>query len=176
LQAFKINAALSLTKHLAPTQKPVKSPASKPLFFQPKLTVNQPNDVYEQEADHTADKVMRMTDPAINQNAFFKPAINHVQRKCQACEEEDKFVHRKESDGNEVQESNGLDCYVGSLHSSGQPMPDSSKRFFESRFGQDFSNVKLHTDTTAAKSAKSINALAYTTGNNIHLKVTAGKS
>lgn len=44
------------------------------VFFQPKLTINQPNDVYEQEADNMADKVMRMTDNSQNQNTFFKPA------------------------------------------------------------------------------------------------------
>ena len=38
------------------------------LFFkgiQPKLTINQPNDVYEQEADAMADKVMRMEQPFV---------------------------------------------------------------------------------------------------------------
>ena len=37
----------------------------------------------------------------------------------------------------------------------------------EPRFGHDFSNVKVHTDSVAAKSAQSINALAYTSGSNI---------
>jgi len=139
----------------------------KPAFFQPKLTINQPNDIYEQEADHMADKVMRMPDLSANQNAFFKPAHNHIQRKCQACEEKEKHVHRKESNGNEVHGSNGLDNYVSSLSSSGQAMSPASRSFFEPRFGHDFSNVKIHTDAVAAKSAQSINALAYTTGNNI---------
>src|SRR5690606_20271324 len=39
--------------------------------------------------------------------------------------------------------------------------------FMENRFGYDFSHVKIHDDTVAAKSAQSINALAYTSGNNI---------
>jgi hypothetical protein len=136
-------------------------------FFQPKLTVNHPNDHYEQEADAMADKVMRMTDTAANQHAFFKPADNTIQRKCQACEEEDKFVHRKEGEGGEAHGGNELDNYVGSLNSVGQSMPDSSRKFFEPRFGHDFSNVKIHTDSVAAKSAQAINALAYTSGNNI---------
>ncbi|WP_259070972.1 eCIS core domain-containing protein [Mucilaginibacter sp. X4EP1] len=135
-------------------------------FFQPKLTVNQPNDVYEQEADHMADKVMRMADPSVNQQAFFKPAYTHIQRKCQACEEEDKFVHRKENSQSET-DSTGLDSYVSSLGSSGQSLPASSRQFFEPKFGHDFSNVKIHTDSVAAKSAQSISALAYTSGNNI---------
>ncbi|MDN5289505.1 MAG: hypothetical protein JWR38_5779 [Mucilaginibacter sp.] len=135
-------------------------------FFQPKLTVNQPNDVYEQEADAMANQVMRMTVPTQNDNAFFKPAPTTIQRKCQHCEEEEK-LHRKESSTNDVQGSSELDSYVGSLSSSGQPMPESSRQFFEPRFGQDFSSVRIHNDTVAAKSAQSINALAYTTGNNI---------
>jgi len=147
--------------------KQIESTASKQPFFQPKLAINQPNDVYEQEADHMADKVMRMVDPSINQNAFFKPSFNQVQRKCQACEEEEKHVHRKENNSGEVGNSAGLDNYISSLSSSGQPMPASSRQFFEPRFGHDFSNVKIHTDPVAAKSAQSINALAYTTGNNI---------
>ena len=37
----------------------------------------------------------------------------------------------------------------------------------ESRFGHDFSHVRIHTDSPAARSAASINALAYTSGNRI---------
>jgi hypothetical protein len=147
-------------------QNVTSATACKGAFFQPKHTVNQPNDIYEQEADAVADKVMRMPNPGYNDSSFFKPAPAIVQRKCQHCEEEEK-VHRKESTSAEVRGSNRLDSYVGSLGTSGQPLPESSRQFFEPRFGQDFSNVRLHTDSVAAKSAQSINALAYTTGNNI---------
>ncbi|MDP9075941.1 MAG: DUF4157 domain-containing protein, partial [Bacteroidota bacterium] len=136
-------------------------------FFQPKLTINQPNDVYEQEADTMADTVMRMTDPLAKADTFFKPVTNHIQRKCQACEEEDKHVHRKEIGTAEPYGGNNLDNYVSSLSSGGEPMSAASRGFFEPRFGRDFSGIKIHTDTVAAKSAQSINALAYTTGNNI---------
>ncbi len=53
------------------------------------------------------------------------------------------------------------------LNSEGHPLDSSTRNFFEPRFGYDFSNVKVHTDSVAAKSAQSINALAYTSGNNI---------
>ncbi len=139
----------------------------KETFFQPKLTISQPNDGFEQEAGAMADKVMRMPDTSSGRGPFFKPVANAVQRKCRQCEEEDKHVHRKESDAGEVRGSNELDNYVNSLNSSGRPMPESSRRFFEPKFGHDFSNVRLHTDSEAAKSAQSINALAYTSGNNI---------
>jgi len=37
----------------------------------------------------------------------------------------------------------------------------------EPRFGHDFSKVRVHTDTKAAKSARAVNALAYTVGRNV---------
>jgi hypothetical protein len=148
-----------------PVSNDLKNAPKPGAFFQSKLSVNQPNDVYEQEADSMADRVMRMTDPG-NENAFFKPAQIIIQRKCQHCEEEEK-VQRKERSGAAAQGSHELDSYISSLGSSGQALPESSRQFFEPRFGQDFSNVRLHTDSVAAKSAQSINALAYTTGNNI---------
>ena len=158
-------------KQLLQAEAASRGNQNKPPFFprhmvQPKLQVNEPGDQYEYEADAMADRVMRMTGNSINYNAFFKPAANSVQRKCQHCEEEEK-LHRKESLGEEVEGSNELDSYVGSLGSSGQGLSNSSRQFFESRFGHDFSNVRIHNDSVAAKSAQSINALAYTSGNNI---------
>jgi len=113
-----------------------------------------------------AEHVMRMTIPLPNEPSFFKPAQPGIQRKCQHCEEEEK-LRRKENSNAKVQGNGSLDNYVGSLGTSGQPLSENSRHFFEPRFGQDFSNVRIHTDSVAAKSAQSINALAYTTGNNI---------
>lgn len=145
----------------------VKGSASKPVFFQPRLSINQPNDTYEQQADHMADQVMRMPDPSVKQPGFFKPAISPLQRKCHECEEDDKKLHRKESSTGEAHADSQLGNYVSSLGSTGQSMSSTARQFFEPRFGYNFSNVKLHTDSVAAKSAQSINALAYTSGNNI---------
>lgn len=56
-------------------------------LIQPKLTINQPGDVYEQEADAVADKVMLMKD--LHRQLFFNP-VSQVQKKCTGCEEEEK--------------------------------------------------------------------------------------
>ncbi|HWB25902.1 MAG TPA: DUF4157 domain-containing protein [Chitinophagaceae bacterium] len=154
-------------QHMAAKGAPAKNAAQPAPFFQPKLSVNTPGDIYEQEADAMADKVMRMADSPFNHDVFFKPANNIVHRKCRACEEEEQQVQRKESGAEETQGADHLDSYVSSLGASGQPMPENSRKFFEPKFGRDFSNVRLHTDSAAAKSAQSINALAYTAGNNI---------
>jgi Domain of unknown function (DUF4157) len=53
------------------------------------------------------------------------------------------------------------------LRSLGQPLDREMQDFFGPRFGHDFSQVRVHTDTKAAKSASAVNALAYTVGNSV---------
>src|SRR5262245_23115221 len=53
------------------------------------------------------------------------------------------------------------------LRSPGQPLDAGARAFMEPRFGHDFSGVRVHTDTNAAESARAVNALAYTMGQDI---------
>ncbi len=53
------------------------------------------------------------------------------------------------------------------LRSPGQPLDAATRAFFEPRFGHDFTNVRLHTDSRAAESAHTCNALAYTVGDDV---------
>ena len=57
--------------------------------------------------------------------------------------------------------------------SPGHPLDDSTRSFMESRFGSDFSDVRVHTDSRAAQSADALSADAYTTGRDIYF--AAGK-
>jgi len=50
---------------------------------------------------------------------------------------------------------------------SGQPLDQTTRAFFEPRFGADFSPVRVHTDSRAAESAREVNAHAYTVGQDI---------
>lgn len=51
--------------------------------------------------------------------------------------------------------------------SSGRSMDAGTRSFMESRFGHDFSGVRIHDDAGAAESARSLDAHAYTYGNDI---------
>ncbi|MCH5716211.1 eCIS core domain-containing protein [Niabella hibiscisoli] len=53
------------------------------------------------------------------------------------------------------------------MNNKGAALEHQTQQFFESRMGHDFSNVRIHSDSVAAQSAQSIDALAYTSGNNI---------
>ena len=144
-------------------------------FFQAKLTVNEPGDEYEQEADAVADKVMRMPNPTTispsnppdeNKNKIhLKPIpFSQISRKCADCEEEEK-VQRKESTSGGGQTAPSIVNEV--ITSSGKSLDSHTQEFMESRMGHDFSHVQVHTDGKAAESAASVNALAYTSGNHI---------
>lgn len=60
-----------------------------------------------------------------------------------------------------------LDLVKRVIASSGQPLENSSRGLFEKHFNQDFSQVRVHTGPDADESATSIDAEAYTVGNQI---------
>jgi len=143
---------------------------SAPNPIQTKLTVNQPGDAHEREADAVSDQVMRMRhgDAPIVQRMPLTP-VNNIMRKCSACEEKEKEgVQRKDNGGGNASGKAAPSIVSNVLASGGgQPMERGTKQFMESRFGQDFSQVRIHTDARAAESASAIQARAYTSGRNV---------
>jgi len=53
------------------------------------------------------------------------------------------------------------------LRSSGAPLDHSTRSLMESRLGQDFSHVRVHSDDRAAASANAVEASAYTVGRDV---------
>jgi outer membrane protein OmpA-like peptidoglycan-associated protein len=53
------------------------------------------------------------------------------------------------------------------LRSPGRPLDADTQGFMESRFGRDFSQVRVHTGVKAAESARAVNARAYTVGEDV---------
>jgi hypothetical protein len=53
------------------------------------------------------------------------------------------------------------------LNSPGQSLDLPTREFMESRFGKDFSHVRIHTDGKAARSTRAVDALAYTVGKDV---------
>jgi len=136
-------------------------------FFQPKLSVNTPGDAHEQEADRVADQVIRMRqgDVPIVQRKPLKPVTN-VMRACTECEKEK--MQRKETGGGDASGKSAPSIVSDVLSSGGgQPMESGTRQFMESRFGQDFSQVRIHTDSRAGESASAIQAQAYTSGRDV---------
>jgi outer membrane protein OmpA-like peptidoglycan-associated protein len=53
------------------------------------------------------------------------------------------------------------------LAAPGHDLDAGTRGFMESRFGEDFSEVRVHSDAKAAESARAVNALAYTSGRDV---------
>jgi len=60
--------------------------------------------------------------------------------------------------------THSVESGIKSIRGGSQPLPVSTRAFFEPRFGTDFSGVRVHTDGHAASTAKSVNAKAFTVG------------
>jgi outer membrane protein OmpA-like peptidoglycan-associated protein len=136
---------------------------------QAKLTINEPGDQYEQEADRVAEQVMHMPDPGMTDRVAVggrTPGV-HIQWMCPECKDEEKNLHTKEVPSQTPAITPAVQAQVNALRGGGQPLPSSVRTFFEPRFGQDFSQVRIHTDSHAAESARAVNALAYTIGQNV---------
>lgn len=145
-----------------------------PPATQPKLVIGKPGDRYEQEADRVASEILRLPDEGagefsgVTQRGAGAPA---VQRACAACsekdDEEERVVQAKEVAGAMPALEPAAAESIHSMQGGGNPLNANARSFFEPRFGYDFSRVRVHTDTRAADAARSINARAFTTGNNI---------
>jgi hypothetical protein len=140
----------------------ISVPAAAPRL-QPKLTLGAVNDPLEREADRVAEQIMRMPSALPSLSG----APRNVSRKCATCAEEEETVRTKPAGpaGAARTEVPGLVHDV--VSSPGRPLDVGERAFFEPRFGHDFSAVRIHTDATAAASARAVGALAYTVGRDI---------
>jgi Domain of unknown function (DUF4157) len=148
-----------------------------PWPMQAKLKIGAVDDPLEREADRVAEQVLDAPNSPVTTPAA-TPAISRLQRKCscggsgsecEACKEErqkeEKPPQRKAT---RTPATGGAPAIVHEvLNSPGQPLDKATRAFFEPRFGYDFSQVRIHADSRAAESARSVNALAYTVGRNI---------
>jgi len=136
-------------------------------YIQAKLNVSTPGDPLEEEADRVADTVMRMTDSQADSRVTVSTPLSQVNRKCLECEEEEGMLQGKTEPGDQIEVSRGVETQIDTLRGGGQPLPESMRAHFEPRFGHDFSGVRLHTGTDAARLARSINAKAFTIGQDV---------
>lgn len=165
--------------HKAGTNKPVAvtQPDSVLSIIQTKLKIGQADDQYEQEADRVADQVMRMPEtveetkpPVPNTTNITLPQKGSLDTdiQCQPEEtEEEELLQAKRQPSPAPRVNHQLEASIRSLQSGGQLLPKSTRGFFETRFGTDFSDVRIHHDDQAAKTAQSINARAFTLGQHI---------
>jgi hypothetical protein len=107
-----------------------------------KLEMTEPGDHDEQEADAMADTVVSGG----------------------------KIARKISSGGSSsgIAVSQQMESQLSQLQGGGRPMPQGLLNMMESGFGQDFGQVRIHTDAEAADMSSSIGARAFTLGNDIY--------
>ena len=153
--------------------------------IQAKLTIGAVGDKYEQEADRVAkDVVQRINIPQTNQMQVEQGSQTQsdtLQREEVGREEElqlkhksegiqrnqqPKIVQRRESnDRGEV--STDLEGAIKSAKSGGQPLDAGLQQSMGQAMGADFSGVRVHTDPQAHLLNQSLQAKAFTTGQDV---------
>lgn len=138
--------------------------------IQAKLEVGSPGDAFEQEADRMAERVMRMPAPAGSHGRHHAreegrgagrrgapaPTSCPALRRCAA-----------DARGTVPAVSPGLEASIYDGRGGGAPLSGATRAFFEPRFGRDFSRVRVHADAGAARSAREVEARAFTLGSDI---------
>ncbi len=117
------------------------------LDLQTKLNLNEPGDIYEQEADRIADQAMA-TPPGVGLSGA-PPSIQRLS-------------------GQPAGQVDAVPASVDqALASPGMPLESTLRQDMEQRFGHDFSRVRVHSGSAAEQSAQDVNAHAYTMGHHI---------
>jgi len=182
-----ILARLIATPKTEPSATPIRRKAfpSMRMPIQAKLNIGEPNDKYEKEADNTAAKVVQQINPSPQDSSVqresmeeedelqMKPAISTIQRE-ESMEEEDELqmkslVQRRENLGG-GEASADLESSIQSARGSGQSLDPSLQAKMGQAMGADFSGVKVHTDSQSDQLNKSIQAKAFTTGQDVFFR------
>ena len=163
---------------------------TKPII-QTKLTVNPPDDKYEQEADHMADQVVQRISSSRNgsvQRQAVEEEEEPVQTKAiQRQEEEEEMqmkpLQRQEEGEEELQTkpqrkgsyavptvNAGIESQINTAKGTGRPLPENIRGSMENSFGKDFSGVRVHSGSQADTLSQSLQAKAFTTGQDIFFK------
>ncbi|KZL51214.1 hypothetical protein A2T98_03365 [Nodularia spumigena CENA596] len=189
---------------LAGQESSSASPQTSGLSIQPKLSIGEPGDRYEQEADRvasvvvqrinapssTGESVQREAMPEEEDELQMKPLADSIQR-LEDDEEELQMksqadsIQRLEDDEEELQmksqvqrqeaigggeASTDLESSINSARVGGQAIADNIREPMEVAFGADFSGVKVHTDGQSDQLNRSIQARAFTTGQDVFFR------
>ncbi len=143
--------------------------APAPPSVQTKLAVNTPGDKYEVEADHMADKVMRMSGTGRltpQKDLESQPEKKLLRKETGPAQPAEGLIQQPGEENVQVASSQ-TEATIRSKTSGGQPLPAETRSFMEPRFGNDFSNVRVHQDQGSAQLNNQLNARAFTYQNHI---------
>jgi len=139
--------------------------------LQPKLTIGQPNDQYEQEADRVARQVVdHINAPPKIQAKTPRNPMSVEARKPSPLDHLPAHKVQRYATGGQMAAPADLESSIQRARGGGQPLGDGIRERMEGAFGADFSGVRVHTDGTSDQLNQSIQAKAFTTGQDVFFR------
>ena len=190
-QQLPQNPATANTWGMGMEQSAIRSSISQRITMPPiqaKLTIGQPNDKYEQEADRVAAlMVQKLNAPADTQTnegqtvqrqqpqeedvIQAKPEITTPPRQSELTEKlQPKLTIQSQEEKAGGEASTDLSSAINSARGAGQPLDTGLQQSMEQAMGADFSGVRVHTDGQSDLMNRSINARAFTTGQDVFFR------
>lgn len=155
--------------------------------IQARLTINAPGDIYEHEADAIARQVATQQSMGhLDGNHGYAIAPVAVQHRVQRASDDSSFPEDAEEQLRQIQAGGNQDeevqrkgtepitapatlaSQLSTMAQSGQALSGETRARMENGFNADFSHVRIHTDSQAARVSRSIGAEAFTYGNDIY--------
>ncbi|HEU4775791.1 MAG TPA: DUF4157 domain-containing protein [Telluria sp.] len=133
-------------------------------ILQTKLTIGEPGDAFEQEADRVAEQTMRMPEGRLQRACACGGTCPSCKK---AHQHEQTRVQAKPAAGGAAAKAAVPAGVSEVLASNGQALDGQTRDFMESRFARDFSRVRVHTGAAAEASSRALGARAYTVGNHL---------
>ncbi len=143
---------------------------------QAKLNVSQPGDMYEQEADMMASRVMSMSLPTVQREPMLEeeeeevkslPLNASIQRYILREEVQTERSLQFKTDRS-FQSGGNIESQLNSSKGGGSPLGNDVRGFMEPRFGADFSQVRVHTGGDAVQMNRELGAQAFAHGSDIY--------
>lgn len=131
--------------------------------FQAKFRVSQPGDRFEREADRVTEQVMGTTATPTGPG----PTDHDQTARTARARGVHKVYRQHTAPTVGVEVSGDVARGIDGLHGGGSPLDTSTRAFMEPRFGHDFGRVRVHTDARASRLARSVNARAFTVGQDL---------
>lgn len=149
---------------------------------QAKLTVSQPDDPYEQQADRVAAQVMSMLVPAQPVQREMAPEEKQAEVQTKPltsttlvqselmpqAKEEVQRLPQIAAANSSLGTISSLESRLSSSKGGGTPLTNEVRSFMEPRFGFNFKDVRTHTGTEAVQMNRELGAQAFTHGNHVY--------
>jgi Domain of unknown function (DUF4157)/HNH endonuclease len=142
---------------------------SRGMVIQAKMTIGPPGDQYEQEADRVAEQVVQKMQAPSAQESMLGEPIQRQKREEDGHALRMKPLAQRPPIGG-LAATQDLESSINRARGGGQPLAAGLQRKLGQAMGADFSGVRVHTDHQADQLNRSIQAKAFTTGQDVFFR------